>query len=292
MERESMDFHMIFLQNGTESVINEISINLRQGGFFMNWNDVFFMENEKPLDRLVDGYSNTGIFRKIGFIGDSLTSGEFESRDANGNNGYHDYYEYSWGAYIARQNGQDYHIFSRGGMTAKEYMEGWADANRLWDPDKACQAYVIALGCNDFLGLKQEAGTVADIDAEDYHKNGQTFIGYYAAIIQRLKKIQPRAKFFLVTMPRENNENDEIREKQRKAVYDMAEYFDKTYVIDLYQYGPVYDKEFRDRFFLYGHMNASGYILTAKMIDSYIDYIIRKNPEDFMLVPYIGTDLK
>ena len=258
----------------------------------MNWNEVYKLENEQPLDRLVEGYSNTGIFRTIGFIGDSLLSGEFESRDAEGKNGYHDYYEYSWGAYIARQNGQNYHIFSRGGMTAKEYMEGWADANRLWDPSKACQAYVIALGCNDFFGLKQEAGTTADIDPEDYNNNGKTFIGYYAAIIQRLKKIQPRAKFFLVTMPKEGNDTDPVRESQRKAIYEMAEYFDNTYVIDLYQYGPVYDKAFHDRFFLYGHLNASGYILTARMTASYIDYIIRTNPEDFMYVPYIGTALK
>ena len=63
----------------------------------MNINEIFADVNEKPLDNIVEGYSNTSIFRTIGFIGDSLSSGEFESRDEEGNVGYHDMYEYSWG---------------------------------------------------------------------------------------------------------------------------------------------------------------------------------------------------
>ena len=44
----------------------------------MDWNKELYDENEKPLDRLVDGYSYTSVFRTIAFIGDSLSSGEFE----------------------------------------------------------------------------------------------------------------------------------------------------------------------------------------------------------------------
>ena len=43
---------------------------------------------------------------------------------------------------------------------------------------------------------------------------------------------------------------------------------------------------------MHGHMNASGYIFTAKMIDSYIDYIVRKNPEKFNTVCFVGTDIR
>jgi len=89
----------------------------------MDWKKYFDTENEKPLDRLVEGYSNTAIFRSIAFIGDSLSSGEFETVDENGQKGYHDLYEYSWGQYIARKNGLKAYNFSRGGMTAKEYMK-------------------------------------------------------------------------------------------------------------------------------------------------------------------------
>ena len=43
---------------------------------------------------------------------------------------------------------------------------------------------------------------------------------------------------------------------------------------------------------MYGHMNPMGYIYTAELIDSYIDYIIRNNPKDFNTVGFIGTDIK
>lgn len=258
----------------------------------MDWNRYFFDENEKPLDRFPEGISNTAIFRSIAFVGDSLSSGEFESRGEDGSKGYHDYFEYSWGQYIARKNGLQAQSFSRGGMTAEEYVTSYADANRFWQPERACQAYVIALGVNDILNRDQEIGSVSDIDDDDYTQNKPTFAGYYAQIIQRYKKIQPRAKFFLVTMPRSNKESDAKKREVRDLLCSLAEHFDNTYVIDLFEYGPVYDDEFDKRFMLYGHMNAMGYIFTANMVDAYIDYIIRKNPEDFIYVPYIGTDLK
>lgn len=261
----------------------------------MDWENYFFREDEKPLDRFPEGISNTAIFRTVGCIGDSLSSGEMESRDAEGNKGWHDYYEYSWGQFLARKNGLTAYNFSKGGMTAKNYFEEFADNNRFWRPEVACQAYILALGVNDLFGRKQTLGSVADIDPKDYKNNNMdTFAGCFGAIITRLKKIQPAAKFFLITMPKEENkpERAELKAAHAKLLYDMAELFENSYVIDLHQYAPLYDQDFKDRFFLYGHMNASGYIFTANMIDAYIDYIIRKNPDDFRKVPYIGTDLK
>lgn len=259
----------------------------------MDWNKELYREDEKPLDRLVDGYSHTSVFRKIAFIGDSLSSGEFETRDAEGKPGYHDLYEYSWGQYIARKNGLTAYNFSRGGMWAKTYMDYFADERDFWNKDLACQAYVIALGVNDVLNHGQEIGSIADIDPEDYRKNKENFAGYYAAIIMRYKEISPDAKFFLVTFPNTNNpEREEKTLAVRKLLYDMAEYFDNTYVIDLYQYGPVYDEKFREKFYLYGHLNPSGYILTAQMIDSYIDYIVRHNPEDFKEIGLVNSGIQ
>ena len=94
-------------------------------------------ENEKPLERLVGGYSNTAIFRTIAFIGDSLSSGEFETFTAEGKKEYHDLFEYSWGQYIARRNGLKAYNFSRGCMTAKWYMETVADEMNYFDKDLA-----------------------------------------------------------------------------------------------------------------------------------------------------------
>ncbi len=38
-------------------------------------------------------------------------------------------------------------------------------------------------------------------------------------------------------------------------------------------------------------MNPMGYLFTAKIVGSYIDYIIRHNMNDFFDVGFIGTDL-
>ena len=250
------------------------------------------MLNEKPLENMVGAYSNTAIFRTIAFIGDSLSSGEFETVDENGERGYHDLYDYSWGQFIARKNGSKAYNFSRGGMTAKWYIESFADENNLFDKAKACQAYVIALGVNDVYNLHMAIGTAEDITATQFIGE-RPFISYYAEIVRRYKEISPDAKFFFVTFPNEGERADKnLTKGVIDVLYALTEHFDNSYVINLYEYGPVYDDEFREKYFLHGHMNPMGYILTAQLIDSYIDYIIRTNPTDFNNVGFIGTDIK
>lgn len=247
---------------------------------------------EKPLENLVGGYSNTAIFRKVAFIGDSLSSGEFEALGADGQCEFHDMFEYSWGQYIARKNGFLAYNFSKGGMTAKWYLDSFASENGFWDKDKACQAYVIALGVNDIYNQNMGVGNAADITAAVF-PDERPFISYYAEIIRKYKEISPDAKFFLVTFPKEVPSKSETKTIEMiNALYALAEHFDNSYVINLYEYAPAYDEEFKNRYYLHGHMSPMGYIFTAKLIDSYIDYIIRTNPEDFKNVGFIGTDIK
>lgn len=249
---------------------------------------------EKPLDNIPEDGGFCGIFRTIGCIGDSLSSGEFETRDSEGKHGYHDLYEYSWGQYIARMTGAKVYNFSKGGMSAEVYWNSFADEKDFWNEDKLCQAYILALGVNEILCQNKEIGTIDDIDFNDYKNNKDTFAGFYGRIIQRLKEMRPDAKFFLMTMPKSDKGEIDDKKKQghAKVLYDMAEKFDNTYIIDLYKYAPVYDAEFRKNFYLLGHMNPMGYMLTAKMTAAYIDYIIRQNPGEFKHVGFIGTNIK
>ena len=78
--------------------------------------------NEQPLDIIKETCGFAGIFKQIGVIGDSLASGEFESHDENGSIVYTDMYEYSWPAVLERITGTKYNNYSRGGMTAREYL--------------------------------------------------------------------------------------------------------------------------------------------------------------------------
>ena len=245
------------------------------------------LENEKPLDNLTSDGGYTSILREIVCIGDSLSSGEFEHIDENGNYTFHDKFEYSWGQFIARASGVKVYNYSRGGMSAKEYMQSFAAENNFFNPEIIPNAYIIALGVNDIFMLKQEVGNIDDINLDN-----DTFSSWYTKLIRKYKEINPNAKFFFVTMPKENTDSEAVIDKKQahqKLLYELCKIFSNSYVIDLYQYAPVYDKEFKDKFYLEGHMNPAGYRLTGILISSYIDYIIRSDFKAFKQVGFIGT---
>lgn len=261
----------------------------------MNLKDYIANSNEKPLDNIVSDGGFCGIFKTITCVGDSLSAGEFESYDTAGKRSFNDMHEYSWGQFLGQMAGCKVQVFARGGMTAKEYMDSYAEANNYWDEEKATQAYIIALGLNDVINKKMPVGSVADVDFINRTDFGESFAGYFGALVFRLKKISPDAKFFFMTMPishGENFEKAEIKDAHADFLYRFAERLTNAYVIDLRKYAPVYDKEFESNFFLGGHMNPCGYMLTAKMVVSYIDYIIRHNMKDFKEVAFIGKGLK
>lgn len=249
---------------------------------------------EKPLENLVTDGGFCGIFRTIGCIGDSLSSGELESFDEEGIKGYHDFYEYSWGQYMARTLGNKVYNFSRGGMTAKDFCEGFDEKCGAFKYDNLCQAYIIALGVNDIsrgyeIGDGEKVSVSERRDPED-----QTIMAYFSDIVRRIKAKQPDAKIFIMTIPYSDTKTEERIASEDALAEEIRKFVDKTkncYVLDFRKYAPVYDKKFNDTFML-GHMTPAGYLLTAKMVMSYIDYIIRNNPEDFSQVGFIGTPYK
>ncbi len=247
-----------------------------------------FMQ-EKPLDNMVTDGGLCGIIRTLGCIGDSLSSGEHESCK-DGKSGFHDYYEYSWGQYIARAAGMTVYNFSSGGQTAKSWLDSaWLDFD---NPEKICQAYTIALGVND-VNHGVELGSADDIHPENSDLNADNFAGNMGRIISRIKAKQPKARIFLITMPRHewsSTDPNDPNNRHAQLMYEIAEKFEFTYVIDLRKYGPVYDEEFRKNYYLGWHLNAAGYLVTARMIMSYMDYIIRHNMQDFAQIGFVGRE--
>lgn len=258
-------------------------------------------KEENPIAVIKETPGMTAIFRNWGFIGDSLCSGEMECYAPGAEKvSYKDMYEYSWGMQLARLCGAEGYCYSQGGQTAKGWIERvnqrtWAKA-RL----EPRQAYIIALGVNDFGRYKKgalEKGDLAtDVNMEDYNKNADTFAGQMAGIIQRVQSIQKDAKIFVVTRPRQKDrakgeEND--YEIFNEIVRGLAVMFKNVYVIDLYKYAWDYGTdEHKENYKLNGHLSAAGYLQTAYMFCTYIDWIIRNNPEDFKDVPLIGTTYK
>lgn len=249
------------------------------------------LSEENPLQALVSGGGFCGCLRSVACIGDSLSSGEFESIDAAGEKQYHDMFEFSWGQFMAREAGLFVRNFSRGGMTAEEYCESFADQMGYWDPEKRCRAYIIALGVNDVSNHRENLGEIADVHPDNWRENPKTFAGYYGQIISRIKEIEPRAKIFLMTIPRIKGEEDRFSSEDRHAqlLHEIAQVFESTYVLDLRRYAPVWNEEFRRTYCLGGHLNAMGYQLGSRLIMTYIDYIMRNNPGDFAQIGFVGT---
>lgn len=176
--------------------------------------------------------------------------------------------------------------FTRGGMTAKEYNESWADEHDFYNPKYKSQAYIIALGVNDILNLKGELGNIKDIDINNYNNNKDTFAGQYGKIIQKYKAINKDAKFFLVTMPKDcrDSDKDKVDKKAFKELLkQMCELFTNTYLVDLYE-RLEYTFEMNKQYFMHGHLNPMGYVFTADVIDQLIDENVANNVDEFKLV--------
>ena len=215
--------------------------------------------NEQPLDIIKETCGFAGIFKQIGVIGDSLASGEFESHDENGSIVYTDMYEYSWPAVLERITGTKYNNYSRGGMTAREYMQSWADANGFWQWN---QAYIIALGNNDSFVCGHPLGSVKDVNAECPQDNADTFFGNMGKIVCKLKTIEPNARIFVVTPQLRGEACDKDIRYIASELAKLCDMFDFTYLLDMTAHAPVYDAEMRKSFGLGFHRTRWGTMLT------------------------------
>ena len=145
-------------------------------------------KGEKPLDNINPTCGFAGIFRTVGVIGDSLSSGEFESHDQNGQVQYHDMYEYSWPSVLQRITGTRYNNYSRGGMTAKEYCESFAERKARM-AELADGFFVLPGG----IGTLEEAFEVLTNLSIDRTRKPIGFVstgGYYDPLFRMLETAQ------------------------------------------------------------------------------------------------------
>lgn len=244
----------------------------------------FVPDNSNPLSIIKNTFDYAGCFLHVGCIGDSLASGAASSNDG-GTVVIHDFKDQSWGQYLARMTRNKYYNFSQGGLTTKSWLAS-TYATQAFDGEHDCEAYIIGLGENDYSqGLP--IGTSADIDLSDYTQNADTFYGNYGGIIQRIQEHEPKAKIFVIVNPRSYLETSGYN----AAIRAMATIFGNVYVIDLYTYGDIVaNGSFLRKQERNGHFNALGYKYCAKVIGTYIDWIIANNLTEFKTIELIGTE--
>ncbi len=247
-------------------------------------------DQELPLENIDKTGGYTAIFHDIGIIGDSLACGCMEGVDElSGNYCYTDAPDYSWGACIARTTGCHVHTFCRGGQYLHDnnWYQEWKQAVAA----QPCTAYIIQIGFNDYNWLRQSAdhlGSLSDLHT-DFETNPNTFYGQYGKMVAYILSVQPKAKIFLVNMEWNATDQSDIN----TAISEICEYSNQCYLIDLctYAHEPYWNVPNLYKTGLY-HKNTLGYQKTAWDIMSYIDYIVRHSPEDFIDVQFIGTSLR
>lgn len=273
---------------------------------------------DNPLEHLTEG-GMAGIVRSWGFIGDSMASGATVAynKGEQTTSEIDDYWA-SWGQFICRMHGSEGYNYSAGGECAKSWCLNSKDNDREWDKLKTAkhEAYIIALGQNDTYWVNSddsntqirnypcitaypdrasfqteglnitEADIRNDIDINDYENNAQTFVGYYAGIIQRIKSVNELGYIFLMTNPQSEAPNQPIYYKYYndciRHIYNIFKniYPDTLWLIEMDKYSRY--KDIKTNIALNGlHFGAFGYKWSALEINTYIDYIIRNNITEF-----------
>ena len=242
--------------------------------------------DELPLERIITDGGFSRIFRTIGVVGDSLSSGAmtYNIADEEAKQKNATMYEYSWIQYMARYCGSTAYNFSYSGMSTDSFFNAeWCKPalDMLTDGEHLCQAYFIALGHNDY-NQHLAIGSLNDVDLENWNNNANTYIGNYARIISTIKNIQPTAKVFPILMKNEkkfNEYNDAIRQV-------ITLFPENTYLLEM----DIYAEECQPWEVTLGHGNAIGYLNYSYQISSYVDWYIRHYPEEFAYIQFIGTD--
>ena len=247
-------------------------------------------EGELPLQEIRPDCGFLSIFRRVGVVGDSLSSGEFESKDEEGRISYHDMYEYSWPSILARITGAEWHNYSRGGMSAREFLGGYAEKRGFFEKR---QCLIIALGTNDLFVYGHPMGSAEDVHPLAPQENPDTFLGNIGRIVSRYKSLEPELRLFLIGPMKDGSSllHDSLVEKATEELGKIARLFSHGYLLDMARYGTIWDEGMRARYGLGYHPNPMGYHAYALMVGNYIDYLIRANMKDFREVPFIGTGL-
>ena len=238
-------------------------------------------QDDWPLETIIENGGMAKIFRVIGVVGDSLSSGAMtckpsgeESKSKNVS-----MYEYSWIQYMARYCGSTAYNFSVSGMGTDTFFDS-KYYDLMMDGEHLCQAYFIALGHNDY-NRSVPVGTLEDVDLENWKNNAATFTGNYARIISEIKSIQPEAKIFPILM-----KNGEEFKDYNEAIRSVSALFDNIYLLEM----DVYAVARQSWEVTNGHGNTLGYLNYSYQVSSYVDWYIRHYPDDFKYVQFIGTE--
>ena len=246
---------------------------------------------ENPTTTKLSDSGFTRCFDKVFFIGDSLTEGIYDRTNDTQLDRERMQTYFSYPAYFKKLTNCEVVNEGLAGATATNNEDavlnyhGWITMKNAKVESNLASAYVIYLGTNDI-------SYYGSFDGDAQSKNVITnSYGGYCAIIDKIKEVQPKAKIFCVTLPKDRN-NELTRNVANTKIKEIVNSYTDCYLIDLEEYWQN-DIELSEWISIYkngGHLNALGYMEFATAIFNYINWIIKNNVSEFKQIQFIGTD--
>ena len=264
--------------------------------------EIGIVGTQNPLSKLITDGGLAGLIESYACCGDSLTQGVFDRT-----NGVTMDFEatkyYSYPSQLSRITGSKVFNLGNAGATAcnsQQSISEWhswlqtANQKKWFSDSFKAKAYIFSIGTNDIGYYGSFTGDVeTDIDINDYSNNNTTTsVGGLATMIQKARELQPKAVIFIETI--DNTRNAKItRDEANEKIRAIANKLD-CYLIDMAKYWIQEDEvsEWVSKYQNGGHLNAMGYLLKTQARITYIDWIIKNNPEKFKEVQFIGTNME
>lgn len=242
----------------------------------------YVMDNVTEISKPDLAVGMARIFKKVICCGDSYTAGYIDNGTVYPTNE-----DYAWPAYMSMITGQRWLNSGDSGETTKRWLTSERGLPYCKTLGKA-QAYVIGLMINDndfsdpTKGL--QTGTSADIGTD-----ADTYYAWLSRDVRELHTLNPDAKIFINTCPKDGADYDE----KNKAVRDVVKAYSETYhthCIDLAANKDLYNVESLTGDSLKGHYTAIGYEQFAEIYNYLLSKYIGEHITDFQDVFLIGYD--
>lgn len=216
------------------------------------------------------------IFKSIGLIGDSYTSGTYSVIN-NGEEEIESDINLSWGNILAEKYGITPRNYGWGGATVKKWLEVPNSRKEAFDNDEVCDVYTIAFGINDKnkTGVEKAKydptfwytalGSIDDEIGED------TFYAYLKEICEYVHDKAPHSPIFVITPYK-------YYKHWNEAIGEVADLYDYVYFADIYENCPYYVGDGSGYFG--SHPTIEGHQMLAEYFDILFCKIINENRND------------
>lgn len=170
-------------------------------------------------------YTTPSLFHRFGVCGASWDNGYYY-KSANTHVTREDL---SWGANLARRNGNVFRNYAVTGATTRSWLTSSGGLSKMLN-DEACDLYITTLGGNDSMNIGIDyLGSITDITShESYADYPDTYYGNYGKIIEQVMGKNNKAK--IIVMMGCSQTASQTRKAFAAAAQEIAEHYNVPFI--------------------------------------------------------------